>query len=140
MHREFGVDLEGMSTSVTVRRYAETSDGNIHTDSWTKFLTMLVYFNEEWPHQSGALRLLRSPTDIEDYAAEVTPLSGTMIAFRRCDHSFHGHKPFEGERRMLQISWVRPSRAASVALRLKRLTTRAVKHLHIDRPSNVRDA
>ena len=140
MAEKFGIDLDDMTTSITVRRYAEASDGNIHTDSWTKAVTMLIYFNEEWTHETGALRMLRSATDIEDYADEVTPLAGTMLAFKRSDRSFHGHKRFEGERRMLQLSWVRPSKSASIALRLKRLTTRAVKHLHIDRASNVRES
>ncbi len=140
MGAKFGMDLGDLETSVTVRRYAEAHDGNIHTDSWTKAVTMLVYFNESWTSESGALRMLRSKSDIEDYVAEVPPLLGTMLAFRRSENSFHGHTRFEGERRMVQLSWVRPSRTAAVALRLKRLTTRAAKHLHIDRASNVGDA
>ena len=133
----FGVDLEETPATITVRRYAQATDGNIHTDSWTKIITVLVYFNESWPHETGQLRLLRSATDIEDYAAEVTPLSGTLIAFRRSDHSFHGHKPFEGERLMLQMSFVRPTRRARAALRIKRLSTRFMKRLRLDRESNV---
>ncbi len=134
---KFGVDLEGKSTTITVRRYAQASDGNIHTDSWTKVITILVYFNREWTHETGALRMLRSPTDIEDYAAEVPPLSGTLLGFRRSESSFHGHKRFEGERLMLQMSWVQESRRAALALRVKRLTTRLMKALRLDRPSNV---
>jgi hypothetical protein len=37
---------------------------------------------------------------------EVTPLAGTMLAFRRSDRSFHGHQPHVGERRVLQLNWV----------------------------------
>ena len=99
--------------------------------------TILIYFNPEWKHETGALRLLRSPTDIEDYAAEVPPLSGTLLGFRRSGNSFHGHKRFEGERWMLQMSWVQPTRSAALALRVKRLTTRLMKALRLDRPSNV---
>lgn len=134
----FGLDLSGLRTTVTLRRYAQASDGNIHTDSWTKILTVLLYFNPSWPHEGGRLRLLRSADDIEDAAAEVLPLSGTLVAFRRSDHSFHGHRPFEGERRMLQLSFVQPRRGAELALGLKRLTTRALKRLHLDPPTNVR--
>ena len=134
---KFGVDLEGKSTTITVRRYAQASDGNIHTDSWTKIITILVYFNREWKHETGALRLLRSSSDIEDYAAEVPPLSGTLLGFRRSENSFHGHKRFEGERLMLQMSWVQETRRAALALRVKRLTTRLMKALRLDRPSNV---
>ncbi len=134
---KFAVDLDGASTNITLRGRAQRTDGNIHTDSWTKLITILLYFNDGWACEEGRLRLLRSPTDIEDYAAEVVPLSGTLLAFRRSDRSFHGHKPFEGERRVLQMSWIRPTRAARVALQLKRLTTRAMKRLDVDRASNV---
>lgn len=137
---KFAVDLEGASTSITIRGRAQRTDGNIHTDSWTKLITLLVYFNDAWACEAGRLRLLRSPTDIEDYAAEVVPLSGTLLAFRRSDRSFHGHKPIEGVRRVVQMSWIQPSRAARVALRLKRLTTRGMKRLHVDRASNVGDS
>ena len=134
----FGVALEALPTNLTVRRFAQASDGNIHTDSWTKVVTVLVYFNREWPHAIGALRLTRSPDDIEDYGAEVPPLSGTLLAFRRTDRSFHGHKPFEGERRTLQMSYVQPAAGARVALQIKRLTTRTLKRLHLDPGSNVK--
>lgn len=131
----FGVDLEGMPATITVRGRAQTSDGNIHTDSWTKIVTTLLYFHPEWPHTGGRLRLLRSLHDLEDYAVEVEPCAGTLVAFRRTEHSFHGHRPFEGERRMLQLSWVQPTRAARVALRVKRFSTRLQKRLHLDRPN-----
>jgi hypothetical protein len=52
------------------------------------------------------LRLLRGPDDIDDYVHEVAPLAGTMLAFRRSAHSFHGHRPHVGERRMVQLNWV----------------------------------
>ncbi|MGD9258712.1 MAG: 2OG-Fe(II) oxygenase, partial [Gammaproteobacteria bacterium] len=69
--RKFGVDLTGCGTTVTVRKYCEQSDGNIHTDHPSKIITVLVYFNEGWANPEGQLRMLRSSSDIEDYAAEV---------------------------------------------------------------------
>ena len=58
----------------------------------SKVITVLVYFNQAWSENAGQLRMLRSATDIEDYAAEVPPLGGTLLAFRRTDHSWHGHQ------------------------------------------------
>jgi SM-20-related protein len=110
---KFGVSLEDKVTAITVRGLCERSDGNIHTDSKTKIITVLIYFNREWPHEGGRLRLLRSANDIEDYVEEVAPLAGTLLAFRRCDHSYHGHRTFEGSRLMLQLSWVEPKRTAN---------------------------
>jgi SM-20-related protein len=119
---KFGVDLSGCEATVTVRRLSEATDGNIHTDHRSKIITVLVYFNPEWPHEGGRLRFLRSATDMEDYAVEVPPLGGTMLAFRRTDNSFHGHKPFVGERRMLQMHYARPSTVTDYQRRLNRIT------------------
>jgi SM-20-related protein len=121
---KFGVELEGKPTAITVRGMCENNDGNIHTDSKTKIITVLVYFNPEWPHQGGRLRLLRSADNIEDCAEEVPPVGGTLLAFRRCDHSYHGHKPFEGVRRMVQLSWVQPKRMANYRYKRSRLLWR----------------
>ena len=72
---KFGIDLTGCPATITVRKLCEASDGNIHTDHRSKLLTMLIYFNTDWTHDGGSLRMLRSPRDIEDYAAEVLPLA-----------------------------------------------------------------
>ena len=104
---KFGVDLSGCPQQVTARKYSEPTDGHIHVDHRTKIITMLVYLNERWNSDEGQLRFLRSADDIEDYAAEIPPIGGTMLAFRRSDKSFHGFKPFVGERRMIQLAWVR---------------------------------
>jgi SM-20-related protein len=104
---KFDIDLAGCPTTIAVRRHSEATDGNIHTDHRSKLLTLLLYFNTSWEHEGGRLRLLNSATDLEDYAYEVTPCCGTLLGFRRTDHSYHGHKPFVGERRILQLSWTR---------------------------------
>ncbi|HEX5077504.1 MAG TPA: 2OG-Fe(II) oxygenase [Geminicoccaceae bacterium] len=104
---KFEVDLSGCAATIAVRRFSEATDGNIHTDHRSKVITLLLYFNPGWEHAGGRLRLLNSATDMEDYAGEVVPCCGTLLAFRRTDISWHGHKPFVGERRMLQLSWTR---------------------------------
>jgi len=30
-----------------------------------------------------------------------------LLIFKRCDWSWHGHKPFEGKRMSLQMNWVK---------------------------------
>jgi SM-20-related protein len=106
VEKSFGVDLTDRPTMITVRGHTDKRDGNIHTDSLTKIITVLVYLNEAWDESGGRLRLLRSATDLEDYIEEVPPRFGTMLAFRRSDNSWHGHKPFIGERRTIQLNWV----------------------------------
>lgn len=104
---KFAVDLSSRPTMLTVRGMGDGKDGQIHTDSATKIITLLLYMNSKWEHAEGRLRLLRGPNDLEDYAREVVPLAGTMLAFRRSERSFHGHRPFLGPRRSLQLNWVR---------------------------------
>jgi SM-20-related protein len=103
---KFGVDLGGRPTMLTVRGNSDGKDGRIHTDSETKIITLLLYLNPVWEPAEGRLRLLRGPGDLEDYALEVVPLAGTMIAFRRSGCSYHGHRPHTGPRRALQLNWV----------------------------------
>jgi hypothetical protein len=135
-----GVDLERASTRITLRGRVQRSGGSICTDSWTKIIPVLLYFNDAWACSGGRLRMLRSPTDIEDHAAEVAPLCGTLLAFRRSECSYHGHKPIERERRVLPMSWLRPSGIARMARHVKRATTRARRRLPVDRESNVADS
>jgi SM-20-related protein len=103
---KFQIDLRGRPTMVTVRGLCRERDGTIHTDAASKLITALIYLNPTWEHGGGRLRLLRSATDIEDVVAEVPPVEGTLLAFRRSDNSFHGHKPFAGPRRVIQLNWV----------------------------------
>lgn len=126
---KFGVDLSRAYKTITVRKFSEPSDGHIHTDHPSKIITLLVYFNSDWNHENGRLRILRSPRDIEDYAAEVKPLGGTVLAFRRSGKSFHGYKSFTGERRMIQMSWIKPSRFAWYLQQLARFKTHTLKRL-----------
>ncbi len=119
---KFAVDLSSYPLTITIRRFCEQTDGHIHTDHRTKVVTMLVYLNEGWGAEGGRLRFLRSADDLEDYVAEATPFGGTMLAFRRNDASFHGHKPYVGVRRMIQMNWVRQSPLERCEKRLNRMT------------------
>ncbi|HTZ35523.1 MAG TPA: 2OG-Fe(II) oxygenase [Stellaceae bacterium] len=118
IEEKFGIDLAGRPTMITLRGYSDGKDGGIHTDSATKLITVLIYMNPEWHEAAGRLRLLRGPDDLEDFAAEVPPLAGTMVAFRRSAVSFHGHRAHVGQRRSIQLNWV--SDAAVVRRELAR--------------------
>jgi hypothetical protein len=125
----FDMDLAALPTTVTVRKYCERTDGNIHTDHKSKVITVLVYFNEKWEHEDGQLRMLRSKGDIGDYVAQVPPLGGTLLAFRRTDHSWHGHTQFVGERRMVQVNFLDQSALAVAAQRISRFGTHFMKNV-----------
>jgi SM-20-related protein len=103
---KFAIDLDGRPTLLTLRAHGDAKDGRIHTDSADKLVTLLLYMNPVWEQPEGRLRLLHGPADLDDYAVEVAPLLGTMLAFRRSERSFHGHRPHTGARRLLQLNWV----------------------------------
>lgn len=106
IEEKFAIDLGGRPTMITLRGHSDGKDGRIHTDSATKIVTLLLYMNPIWHPAAGRLRLLRSGEDLDAFAAEVPPIAGMMVAFRRSETSFHGHYPHVGERRSIQLNWV----------------------------------
>ena len=104
--QKFGIDLRSKPTMVTVRGQARARDGRIHTDTETKLLTVLLYLNPGWKDEGGRLRLLRSGGSLDDYFAEVPPEAGTAVFFRCTNNAWHGHTPYVGERRAIQLNWV----------------------------------
>jgi hypothetical protein len=102
---KLGLDLSVLPMIVTLRGYSREKDGRVHTDSTSKIATILIYFNEQWTAQGGKLRILNSD-DMEDTIAEVVPNAGTMLGFKVTDNCWHGHPPFEGSRRSIQINFV----------------------------------
>ncbi|MBB43706.1 MAG: hypothetical protein CMM44_08080 [Rhodospirillaceae bacterium] len=103
---KFGIDLTGRPLTATVRGFSQLKDGRIHTDTPSKILTLLIYMNTEWTNSGGRLRVLRSADNLQDYAAEVPPEAGTLLAFRRSERSWHGHEQFHGMRKVIQLNWV----------------------------------
>jgi hypothetical protein len=102
------IDLVEKPRMITIRKLSAAKDGRIHTDSESKIATLLVYLNDAWNASAeGRLRVLRSGTDFEDMTEEISPVTGSLFAFRRADNSWHGHKPFVGERRVVQMTWLR---------------------------------
>lgn len=105
--QKFKVDLKCRPTMITVRGQCRAKDGQIHTDSKTKIITVLIYMNGKWEAPGGRLRLLRSPNNLNDSFAEVPPDEGTLLIFRNQENAWHGHESFEGQRRAIQLNWVR---------------------------------
>lgn len=103
---KFGVELDGRPKMYSLRGYTRAKDGSIHTDSKDKIITVLVYLNENWQQPGGRLRILRDGDNVDNFAAEVPPDNGTLLVFKRSEKSWHGHHPFEGQRRSLQMNWM----------------------------------
>lgn len=103
---KFAMSLEGRPTLITVRGHAQLKDGRIHSDTKSKLITVLLYLNPQWENDGGRLRLLRDQNDLENVITEVPPVEGTLLVFKVTNNSWHGHKPFEGQRRVLQLNYV----------------------------------
>lgn len=107
MTARFGLDFAPLPRLITVRRVSAAHEGTIHTDSVSKVATLLLYLNRGWPSPDGRLRVLRRGDSFDDPVAEISPEEGTIFAFLRGDTSWHGHTPFVGERRVVQVAWLR---------------------------------
>lgn len=132
---KFGLDLSDAAVMVTMRGWTREKDGRIHCDSTAKRVTVLLYLNPDgdaWTAHQGCLRLLRSADDIEDFAVEVPPVNGTLLIFPNGPTTWHGHKPFVGQRYSVQLNYMTDDQKARSELRrhrlsavLKRLTSAA---------------
>jgi hypothetical protein len=131
---KFAINLKGRPTTVTVRGRCGPRDGRIHTDTPSKIITVLIYMNPTWEQAGGRLRLLRSGDDIEDVVTEIPPVEGTLVAFRRSDNSFHGHKPFLGPRRVIQLNWVTGRGSKRVAIWRHRMSAWMKRWFHQPQP------
>src|SRR6478672_6330395 len=108
LSQKFGLNLHPFPRLTTIRKISQLKDGRIHTDGEAKVMTLLVYMNDAWTDDgAGRLRVLNGPNDFDDMVLEVPPTMGTVFAFLRADNSWHGHKPFAGERKVVQVAWVR---------------------------------
>lgn len=107
LSKKFGKDLHPYPRLTTIMKRSQPKYGAIHTDGPSKVMTMLVYMNDNWEvGEGGRLRVLYDGEHFEPYKVEVPPVMGTVFAFLRGDASWHGHQPFAGERKVVQIAWV----------------------------------
>jgi len=133
---KFGLALDDAPLMTTLRGNSGVQDGQIHTDSSAKRVTILLYLNPAdgaaWAAQKGCLRLLRGPDDLDNYAVEVPPVDGTLLVFPNGPTTWHGHKPFVGQRYVIQMNYMTTSTKAKAEMRrhhvsafVKRLTRAA---------------
>ena len=128
---KFAIDLHGRPTMITLRGQCRAKDGQIHTDSKSKLITALIYLNSAWRADGGRLRMLNGPGNLEDYAAEVPPEAGTLVAFRCGEQAYHGHRPYVGERRSIQLNWVTDAAVLKREMKRHRLSAWTKRVLHL---------
>lgn len=119
---KFEMDLKDKPPMITLRGYTTERDGLIHVDSKSKLITVLLYFNPNWQEKGGKLRLLYNKKDLEPFAAEIPPEAGRCLIFKVTDNCWHGHAPFIGERRSIQLNYVTSDEARELHLRRHRIS------------------
>jgi hypothetical protein len=143
---KLGIDNLGQyPTLVTLCRALNKRHGTIHTDSKSKVATALLYLNESWPDTSaGCFRFLARVDSIDEVVApEVKPIFGNFVVFKRADNSFHGHLPFEGDRRVIQVAWLtsedeklRKTKRGKLSRLFKKLFGSLDRHIGAQRADN----
>lgn len=103
------IDITDKPRIITVRKWSAATDGRIHNDGESKIVTALIYPMHSWPvhEKGGRFAILSSKNSFDDTEKEVWPEFGNFVAFVRSDNSWHGHKPYVGERRVIQVTWLR---------------------------------
>jgi hypothetical protein len=124
MSKKFALDLSDRPLMITVRGQARLKDGRIHTDTESKVVTCLLYLNDIWDESGGQLRMLRGPDDLDDFLVEIPPNGGTLAAFLRSENSWHGHEPYEGQRRYVMFNWMASQAAVDRELNRHRLSAK----------------
>ena len=122
---KFGLDLDNAPSMLTMRLATREKDGQIHTDSAAKRVTALLYLNppsDAFDHRDGCLRLLRSPTDLDDFAVEVPPTNGTLLVFPNGPTTWHGHRTHVGPRHSIQLNYMTDDSKARSELRRHRMS------------------
>ena len=117
-----GMDLTNRPPMITVRGRTSEKDGEIHTDSTSKLVTVLLYLNPGWASPVGRLRLLYNNRDLVPYAAEISPEAGRCLIFKVTPNCWHGHEPFVGERRTIQLNYVSSDKVRDRELNRHRLS------------------
>ena len=123
--RKFALDLDDAPTMLTMRLATRQKDGQIHTDSLAKRVTVLLYLNppsDRFSQQDGCLRLLRGPDDLEDYAVEVPPTRGTLLVFPNGPTTYHGHRTHVGARHSIQLNYMTNDSQARSEIRRHKLS------------------
>ncbi|WP_282758012.1 2OG-Fe(II) oxygenase [Komagataeibacter saccharivorans] len=123
---KFGLDLDDAPTMLTLRGRTRAKDGRIHRDSACKRVTVLLYLNAAdnaaWSRHEGCLRLLRNGHDLEDFAAEIAPVNGTLVIFPNGPDTWHGHRQYVGPRHTIQLNYMANDASARNELRRHRLS------------------
>ncbi len=125
--QKFDKDLYGYPVMTTVRGQMRQKDGRIHTDSKTKVMTILLYFNDNWTQVGGRLRVLNDGDSLDNFVEEIIPNAGTLVVFDVTDNCWHGHSPCIGDRRSIQTNYVTSEAAKGKHKVLHKLSTKLKK-------------
>ncbi|MEO6654899.1 MAG: 2OG-Fe(II) oxygenase [Pyrinomonadaceae bacterium] len=132
---KFDINLHERPTLITFRGRTGPHDGQIHTDTKSKLITVLLYFNPNWNEAGGRIRVLNGSQDLDDYVTEIKPELGTCLIFKVTENCWHGHAQFDGVRRAIQLNYVTDQATVEAQMRKHKLSAKLKSVRNWFRPS-----
>ena len=87
---KFDVALDGRPKMYSLRGWTRAKDGQIHTDSKDKIITVLIYLNEDWKEEFGGHFELWD-REMKGCRKKILPLFNRMAMFSTTSESYHCH-------------------------------------------------
>lgn len=131
IEQKFDINLQQKPTMLTVRGRTRQRDGRIHTDTDSKLVTVLIYFNDSWPFEEGRLRLLTDGTSLNHYFDEVVPTMGKLLAFKVTENCWHGHHVHIGQRQSIQFNYMASKQEADREISKHKRSSRLKQFTHL---------
>jgi hypothetical protein len=118
MSRLTGRDLEHAPMEANIFHYGRGDSMDAHQDLPEKIVTHVLYFNRSWnAANGGCLRILRS-SNVEDIAAEISPIAGSSCVIVRSENSWHAVSPVRddsaGSRKCVTVTFYRPGSVSTM--------------------------
>ncbi len=127
IERKFEIDLTGRPTMYTVRVSSATATViSIPTPRPRSSRFCSISTRDGKRMEAGSACYARASRWTIP-SRKSSPNGGTLLAFRRSDNSWHGHKPFTGQRRAIQLNWVTGSDVVTSEQRRHAFATRIKK-------------
>lgn len=114
---KFDIDLRNRPMIITVRGQGDDGGGQICTGAKQLLVTVLLFLRKDGGSEGAGLTLHRGPANIDDIGVTIPPVSGTMVAFRSSETSWHSYPPHDGDLRVVKLCWASSEKYATHANR-----------------------
>jgi hypothetical protein len=103
---KLGIDLSRSPTMVTVRGQSRAADGKIHTDSRTKLVTALIYYERQLGEPQGAPSVAAVAARPERHHRRSAPGRRDAACLQQHEQCVARLRAVLRARRVIQLNWV----------------------------------